>query len=217
VSVPGRPLPSRLYAIADADVAAAAGWDVPDLVDTFLQAGARFIQIRAKSTPGGQLLAWVDRVAALAGDAWIIVNDRVDVALVAGTRHVHLGQDDLPVRDARLMLGADAVIGLSTHTPDQIARACALPVDYIAVGPVFGTHTKDTGYTPVGLALVAEARRQADASGARPVVAIGGITLDTARATIEAGAGAVVVISDLLRGGNPAGRVRAYLSALDEV
>ncbi len=216
MSVPGRPLPSRLYAIADADVAAAAGWDVPDLVDTFLQAGARFIQIRAKSTPGGQLLAWVDRVARLAGDAWIIVNDRVDVALVAGTRHVHLGQDDLPVHDARLMLGADAVIGLSTHTPDQIARACTLPVDYIAVGPVFGTHTKDTGYAPVGLALVADARRRADAADARPVVAIGGITLDTARATIEAGASAVVVISDLLRGGHPGARVRAYLSALDE-
>ena len=217
MSTRARPLPSRLYAIADADVAAAAGWAVPDLVDAFLQAGARFIQIRAKSTPGGELLAWVDHAVGRASDAWIIVNDRVDVALVAGSRHVHLGQDDLPVADARRILGADAVIGLSTHTPDQIARACALPVDYIAVGPVFGTHTKETGYAPVGLSLVSEAQRQADGADARPVVAIGGITLDTAPAVMDAGASAVVVISDLLRGGDPGARVRAYLSALGEM
>ena len=103
------------------------------------------------------------------------------------------------------------------HTPDQIARACALPVDYIAVGPVFGTHTKETGYAPVGLSLVSEAQRQADGADARPVVAIGGITLDTAPAVMDAGASAVVVISDLLRGGDPGARVRAYLSALGEM
>ena len=144
---------------------------------------------------GQDLLAWTDAIAARIGDrGWLIVNDRVDVALAAGTRHVHVGQDDLPVTEARALLGPDAVIGLSTHTPAQIAAACGLPLDYLAVGPVYGTHTKATGYEAVGHALVGEGRRRAAVAGL-PVVAIGGITLDRAAAVIEAGADAVVVIS----------------------
>lgn len=211
-----RLLPSRLYAIVDADVAAQAGWSVPDLADAYLQAGVRFLQLRGKDAPGRDLLAWTEAVAARAGEAaWVIVNDRVDVALAAGTRHVHVGQDDLPVGAARAVLGEAAVIGLSTHTPEQIAQACRLPLDYLAVGPVFGTHTKVTGYEAVGLALVDEARRQGGAVGL-PVVAIGGITLERAAAVIEAGADAVVVISDLLSTGAPEARARAFLQALGE-
>lgn len=211
-----RLLPSRLYAIADADVASRAGWRVPDLADAYLQAGVRLLQLRAKEAAARDLLAWTEAIAALAGDAWVIVNDRVDVALAAGTRHVHLGQDDLPIADARSLLGPDAVIGLSTHTTEQIDLACAQPVDYIAVGPVYGTQTKATGYAPVGTALVAEARRRIDAGGGRPLVAIGGITLASAVEVIAAGADAVVVVSDLLGKGPPAARVRAYLQALGE-
>jgi thiamine-phosphate pyrophosphorylase len=211
-----RALPSKLYAIADAEVAARHGWCVPDLADVYLQAGVRFLQIRAKHAAARDLLAWTEEIARRAGDAWVIVNDRVDVALVAGTRHVHLGQDDLPVGDARTILGSDAVIGLSTHTPAQIDEACRLALDYIAVGPVFGTHTKDTGYAPIGTSLVAEARRRADAAGGRPLVAIGGITLETADGVLAAGADAVVVISDLLANGNPGARARAFLRSLGE-
>jgi thiamine-phosphate pyrophosphorylase len=211
-----RPLPSRLYAIADADMAARAGWQVPDLADLYLQAGVRLLQLRAKDAAARDLLAWTEAIARIAGDAWVIVNDRVDVALVAGTRHVHLGQDDLPTADARALLGPGAVIGLSTHTPEQVDLACRQPVDYIAVGPVYGTQTKATGYAPVGTALVGEARRRTEAAGGRPLVAIGGITLDTAVEVVAAGADAVVVISDLLREGQPAARVRAYLAALGE-
>lgn len=211
-----RLLPSRLYAIADADVASRAGWRVPDLADAYLQAGVRLLQLRAKEAAARDLLAWTEAIAALAGDAWVIVNDRVDVALAAGTRHVHLGQDDLPIADARSLLGPDAVIGLSTHTTEQIDLACAQPVDYIAVGPVYGTQTKATGYAPVGTALVAEARRRIDTGGGRPLVAIGGITLASAVEVIAAGADAVVVVSDLLGKGPPAARVRAYLQALGE-
>lgn len=109
------------------------------------------------------------------------------------------------------MLGPNAIIGYSTHTVAQIDAALLEPVTYIAVGPVFGTRTKDTGYHAVGLALVGEASRRA---GAVPVVAIGGITLETARQVIAAGAASVAIISDLLTGGDPAARVRAYLEGL---
>jgi thiamine-phosphate pyrophosphorylase len=211
-----RPLPSRLYAIVDADVSARSGWRVPDLADAYLQAGVRFLQVRAKDVAARDLLAWTEAIASRAGEAWVIVNDRVDVALVAATRRVHLGQQDLPVPAARELLGPDAVIGLSTHTTGQIEDACALPLDYLAVGPIFGTQTKATGYAPVGTSLLRQARRQTDAAGGRPLVAIGGITLDRVAEVIEAGADAVVVISDLLTDGMPGVRARAFLRALGE-
>ncbi len=209
-------LPSRLYAIADADVAARAGWRVPDLADAYLQAGVRVLQVRAKGAPDRDVLAWVEAIALCAGEAWVIVNDRIDIALVAGVSRVHLGQDDLPVPEARALLGPDAVVGLSTHSVAQVEAAAGQPLDYVAVGPVFGTRTKATGYEPVGTSLVTEARRRLDARGTLPLVAIGGITLDTAADVMAAGADAVVVISDLLAGGAPGPRVRAYLRALGE-
>ncbi len=190
---------------------------MPDLADAYLQAGVRFLQLRAKDAPARDVLAWTDAIASRAGaDALVIVNDRVDIALAAGTRHVHLGQDDLPVEEARRLLGEAAVIGTSTHTAAQVADACRCGADYIAVGPVFGTQTKDTGYVPVGLTLVRQAREQAAALGGRPIVAIGGITVASAAEVIEAGADAVVVISDLLVGGGPPARVREFLRVLGE-
>lgn len=213
---PGRVLPSKLYAIVDADVATSAGWRVPDLADAYLQAGVRLLQVRAKHASARDVLAWTEAIARVAGEAWVIVNDRVDIAMVAGTRHVHLGQDDLPVTEARTLLGPDAVIGLSTHTPDQADAACALPLDYVAVGPVFGTRTKATGYEAVGLAGVRQAHAAAHTTGV-PVVAIGGITLDTAPDVIAAGASAVAVITDLLYGANPGARARAYVQRLSRV
>jgi thiamine-phosphate pyrophosphorylase len=99
------------------------------------------------------------------------------------------------------------VIGYSTHTIDQIEQASTEDITYLAVGPVFGTRTKDTGYEAVGVSLVREAVRR---SRGRPVVAIGGITLDTAAAVWEAGAASVAVISDLLSGGSPSARVASY-------
>ncbi|AMY10931.1 Thiamine-phosphate synthase [Luteitalea pratensis] len=211
-----RPLPSRLYAIVDADVASRAGWHVPDLADAYLQAGVRFLQVRAKDAPARDVLAWTEAIARRAGEAWVIVNDRVDIAIVAGTRHVHLGQDDLPVSDARALLGPDAVIGLSTHTPAQVDAACALPIDYLAVGPVFSTQTKATGYEAVGLAGVRRAHAAAQVARV-PVVAIGGITLDTASDVIAAGASSVAVITDLLREGTPGARVRAFVERLSRI
>ena len=110
----------------------------------------------------------------------------------------------------RALLDEQAIVGFSTHTTPQIASAIKTTATYIAVGPVFGTTTKDTGYTAVGLDLVRAARRATN----RPVVAIGGVTLDNAAAAVEAGATMVAVISDLLVGGNPTERVRRYRDVL---
>jgi thiamine-phosphate pyrophosphorylase len=145
----------------------------------------------------------------------VIVNDRADLARMAGATGVHVGQDDVSAADARALLGERAMIGCSTHTAAQVEAALPQPVDYIAVGPVFGTQSKDTGYKAVGLELVTAAARLA--AGGRPVVAIGGVTLENAPSAMAAGASAVAVISDLLTGGTPTARVAAYLRAIRQV
>ena len=143
--------------------------------------------------------------------AQIVVNDRIDVARLAGAAGVHLGQEDLPPALARDILGADAIVGYSTHSTAQAAAALTEPVSYVAVGPIFGTQTKNTGYDAVGLDLV---RAVVDQAGETPVVAIGGITLDSAASVLEAGARSVAVIGDLLAGSDPGARVAAYLRVL---
>jgi thiamine-phosphate pyrophosphorylase len=203
----------RLYAIVDEQVAAQHGWAVPDLARAYLAAGVRLLQVRVKQAGSGTLLVWVDAIVAAArpAGAIVVVNDRADVMRLAGASGVHVGQDDLPVELVRRLVGEEALVGLSTHTVEQIEAAARLPISYLAVGPVFDTATKDTGYRAVGLDLVREAVRRARG---RPVVAIGGITLDRAAAVLEAGAASVAVISDLMTGGDPERRARAWLSAL---
>jgi thiamine-phosphate pyrophosphorylase len=148
---------------------------------------------------------------AVSSKAIVIVNDRIDLALMATAIGAHLGQDDVSPRRARELLGGDAVIGLSTHTEAQVKAAILEPVTYIAVGPVFATRTKDTGYDAVGLDFVSTAARVA---GALPVVAIGGITLQNARSVIDAGATSVAVIGDLLATSDPRGRTHAFVQTL---
>lgn len=210
-------LPAPLYAIVDAGACAAAGYEVVDFARLLLDEGVRFLQLRGKDVGSRDLLRWSDQLArhldAVPG-ARLVVNDRVDVALAAGLPHVHVGQDDLAPHDARTLVGPAGTIGLSTHTPAQIAAACAAPIDYLAVGPVYGTPTKATGHHPVGLDLVRHAAGQARLAGRLPVVAIGGITAERAAAVIEAGADAVAVIGGLLAGGHPVAAVRRYRHAL---
>jgi thiamine-phosphate pyrophosphorylase len=205
-------LHSPLHAIVDVDVAARAGWTPAALARAYLDGGARIIQLRAKRTPSGPLMDLCDALVELArsGDAAIIVNDRADLARMCRAAGVHVGQDDLSPRHARSIVGDAAVVGVSTHTVPQIDAAATEPVSYIAVGPVFGTRTKDTGYSAVGLPLVTQAVRRARG---RPVVAIGGVTLDNAVLALDAGAAAVAVITDLLAG-PPDARVRTYLATL---
>jgi len=144
--------------------------------------------------------------------ASVIVNDRADLAAMAKAAGVHVGQDDLAPDEARHLVGPDRIVGFSTHTIPQIEAAIREPISYLAVGPIFGTTTKETGYSAVGLALVSTAARLA---GSIPVVAIGGITIDTAESVLQAGAASVAVIGDLLAQGNPQGRVAAYLQRLE--
>lgn len=139
------------------------------------------------------------------------MNDRVDLAAMSGAAGAHVGQDDLAPSAARRLLGPGAIVGYSTHTAAQITAAAGEPVTYLAIGPVFGTRTKATGYEPVGLKMVTDAARLA---GDVPVVAIGGITLNTAPEVLAAGASGVAVISDLLAGGNPRERIAAYRRVL---
>lgn len=201
-----------LYAIADDDAARAAGWPVDDLAIEYLSAGVRLLQLRSKRHGSGELLRLIDRVVARAREveATLIVNDRVDLMLLAGASGVHVGQTDLPPSAVRSLVGPDPIVGFSTHTTEQVDLAVTLPISYLAVGPVFATGSKDTGYAPVGLELVRYAREKTTG----PIVAIGGISLDRAPDALEAGADCVAVIADLLGAGPPAGRVAEYLAVL---
>ena len=194
-----------------------SGWTVPALADAYLAGGARFIQIRSKHAASGLFLGMCEDVVTRAhkAGAMVVVNDRADIAKLCAADGVHVGQDDLDPASVRRILGGAAIVGVSTHSPDQVRAASALAVDYIAVGPIFGTSTKETGYRAVGTTFVSEAARILEhARCTKPIVAIGGITLERAPAVIRAGAAAVAVISDLLSTGNPEARVKEYLRAL---
>lgn len=204
-----------LYAIVDVECAARAGWPPRDLAAAYLRGGARLLQLRAKTLPSGELAGLAAEVTELAHRAGsvLIVNDRADVARLAGADGVHVGQRDLPPEAVRSIVGEAAVVGLSTRTPAEIDAALAAPISYVAVGPVFGSTTKEGRAQPVGLDRVRYAAGRAAARGL-PVVAIGGITLERAREVLAAGAASVAVIADLLTAGDPEARVRAYVADL---
>ncbi len=207
-----------LYTVVDADAAQTHGWTVLDLARACFDGGARCLQLRAKARSTRWTLDTADALVALAAShsATVIINDRADVARLSGASGVHVGQDDLSPDEARMVAGAEVCIGLSTHTRAQVDAAVEATIDYLAVGPVYGTITKDTGYSPVGLDLVryAAGRAAVRAGGLLPVVAIGGVTLERAAEIIAAGASSVAVISDLLAAGDPASRVRAFVERL---
>lgn len=214
--MPNRPDLPRLYAILDADVLAARALDPLSLLDVWLAAGVRLVQLRAKTLGGGAFLELARDMAARARAAGgiLIVNDRPDLARMAGASGVHVGQDDLGPADVRAIVGPEAIVGISTHTAEQVGQALQLPVDYLAIGPVFATRTKgQTSDVPVGLTGVRGASERARSAGL-PLVAIGGIDLAAAPGVLAAGASSVAVISDLLAG-DPAARIRAWQEALD--
>jgi thiamine-phosphate pyrophosphorylase len=213
----GRFVPHPLYVICDAELCERSGWSVPDFVSACLDGGARLFQLRAKRASGSQLLDLADRLVALTAPVagQVIVNDRADIARMASAAGVHVGQEDLTPAGVRHVAGAAAVVGLSTHTADQVTRGLTPEVSYLAIGPVFETVTKATGYTAVGLDGVRMATALTHGRHV-PVVAIGGITLERAPSVLNAGARSVAVISDLLATGDPVRRVREYLDRLVE-
>jgi thiamine-phosphate pyrophosphorylase len=177
--------------------------------------GATLVQLREKHLSPREFYLEASAALRVAREAGVrvIINDRVDIAIALKADGVHLGQDDLQPEAARRLLGPSGIIGFSTHNLEQAREAARLPVDYIAIGPVYATSSKENPDPVVGLE---ELRRIRQAIGPIPLVAIGGITRENARAALTAGADAVACISDLLaHAAQIEGRTREFISALE--
>jgi thiamine-phosphate pyrophosphorylase len=198
-----------LYVILDAALLPS---DPIEFVKKLMGAGARLFQYRNKTAPARELLqaAQAFNVTVRQEGGTFLVNDRPDIARLAGASGVHVGQEDLDLAAARSIVGPDALAGISTHSLPQFSEAARTDADYIAVGPVFATQSKANPDPVVGLELIREARKLTN----KPIVAIGGITLERAADVIRAGASSVAVISDILAARHPAARVRKYLEIL---
>lgn len=190
----------HLYAINDRATLDARGVTVAEFAQTLAEAGVRLMQYRDKQNAPAEVLAAAAAItAAFAGrDALLVMNDRADLAALAGWNAVHVGQGDLAVDDVRRVLGPQGIVGVSTHTDEQVLAADATDASYIAIGPVFSTTTKLDAEQPVGL----EGVRRARALTRKPLVAIGGITRGNARSVLDAGADSVAVISGLFMPGH---------------
>ena len=205
--------PPKLYPVTDRRL---SGLSHAEQVARLCEGGARVVQLREKQLSPREFYREAEealRVARGRG-AKLIINDRADIALALGADGVHLGQDDMPPEAARALLGVGAIIGFSTHDVEQAAAAARLPVDYIAIGPVFATSSKENPDPTVGLEGVARVR---EAVGRVPLVAIGGINAENAPPVLDAGADSVAVIGALLAGGDPAEitrRTRNFLARL---
>lgn len=173
-----------------------------DVVEIGLAGGVRVFQLRVKTPHTGEFYQLASRLAAAIrrGNGCLIVNDRVDVALAAGADGVHLGQEDLPLSDARAVAGSRLIIGISTHTLEQAVEAEAGGADYIGYGPIFPTASKPNPDAVVSLEGLREARRRVQL----PIVAIGGITAQNIRGVLAAGIDCVAVISAVLSVPDPA-------------
>lgn len=184
----------KLYAITDRSI---SGLSHSEQVRRLCDGGATFIQIREKLLSPREFFREAENALGVARTrgARVIINDRVDIAFSLKADGVHLGQDDLPVRAARELLGDDVIIGISAHNLDQVTSAMKMPVDYIAIGPIFSTSTKAHSDPLVGLAGLSQIRK---AVGSVPLVAIGGITMENAVSVISAGADAIAAIAVLL-------------------
>lgn len=186
----------KLYPITDARL---SGLSHAGQVARLCEGGARFVQLREKHLAPREFYREAEGAVRVAHEwgARLLINDRADIALAVGADGVHLGQDDLPPEAARELLGERAIIGFSTHTVEQAREAARLPVDYIAIGPIFATSSKDNPETVVGLDGL---RRVRAAMGSLPLVAIGGLTRENARAALDAGADTIALISALVAG-----------------
>jgi thiamine-phosphate diphosphorylase len=198
-----------LYAIVDP---LDTGRDPVELAAALLAGGARVLQLRLKGSDARRLLevARAVRLHTRRAGALLIVNDRADVARAAEADGVHLGQDDLPVAAARAILSPGAIVGLSTHDIPQARAGLAAGADYLGVGPIFPTASKADALTARGLDLVGAVR----AVTPLPLVAIGGITADTAPAVRQAGADAIAMIAGLVRAPDVGARVRDVMARL---
>lgn len=184
----------KIYPITDRGI---SGISHAEQVEKLIQGGATLIQLREKNLSPRDFCESAATAIAIARPCGvrIIINDRVDIALAVKADGVHLGQDDLPPEEARRILGPDSIIGFSTHSLDQAAAALRLAVDYVAIGPVFPTRTKENPANIVGIEGVSAVKK---AVGDFPLVAIGGINSSNVRAVLNAGADSAALISGLL-------------------
>lgn len=188
-----------LYVVTDSDLS--RGRTDAEVARLAYEGGADAVQLRMKHTDGGEMLAQAREIARIAEsmDKFFFVNDRVDVAMVSGADGVHLGQSDIPVEDARRLMGDDAIIGVSVQTVEQAVRAVEGGADYLGVGSVFTTKTKPDAVQGLGLGPVFEIRHAVDV----PVVAIGGINRGNIQDVIRAGADAAAVVSAVVAQEDP--------------
>lgn len=199
----------RLYAIVDP---LDTGRDPVALAAAMLAGGARLLQLRLKDAPAREVYRVGCRVRELthAAGALLVMNDRPDLAMAVGADAVHLGQDDLPVPATRRVLPSSLGIGVSTHDPGEIEAAVATTPDYLAVGPVFATRSKARALPARGFDLV----RLARGAWTGPLVAIGGITAESAAPVRAAGADAVAMIAALVRAPDVAAATRRVVAVL---
>jgi len=189
---------ARLYAILDSGYCPPAHW--PHMAQELLSGGAQVVQVRAKFASPLQVIEWSLPIFPICERFGmpLIINDHPRAVRIVGAAGCHVGQDDLSVAEARRLAGPDAIIGKSTHSPDQALSAVREGADYIGVGPVFATPTKPT-YAPTGLELV----RFAASHITLPFFCIGGIKLENLDSVIQAGASRVVIVSGLLKSSFP--------------
>lgn len=188
--------PPRLYPIlVPSRIGSGTLAEICEFALELVAGGATLLQLREKQASAKEFLRLTRELRrVLPADVRLILNDRADLALASGADGVHIGQDDIPPEAGRQIIGPDGILGISTHNPSQIAAAARTSADYVAIGPVFATHSKDNPDPLVGL----EGVRQARALTEKPLVAIGGITVKNCQSVIEAGAQSVAVISELL-------------------
>lgn len=184
----------RIYSITDARL---SGLSHAEQTKRLIAGGATLIQLREKHASPREFYesALAAIIVAREYDVKVIINDRVDIAMAIKAAGVHLGQDDMPPEKARAALGAEAIIGFSTHTIEQVVAAVTLPLDYIAFGPIFGTTTKTGPDAVVGLEGLKQAR---EAAGNLPLVAIGGIDESSISAVFAAGADSAAMIGAIV-------------------
>jgi thiamine-phosphate pyrophosphorylase len=184
-----------VYPILDTQALASKGCDPEMAAEAWIEGGAGILQFRHKMTWTRPVFEQAERIAGscLKSGVMFVVNDRADMAMLLASG-LHVGQEDLPPGDARRLLGPTAVVGFSTHNINQLDAAVTEPVDYVALGPIFCTASKQNPDPVVGL----EGLRQCRAICERPLVAIGGVTRDTARGVLAAGADSIAVIGDLI-------------------
>ena len=201
----------RVYPLTDVQM---SGLSHAQQVQLLSAGGATLVQLREKEMPAGEFYEHAKAAVEVArrSGVTLIVNDRVDIALAANAHGVHLGQDDMPPDAARKLLGDEAIVGYSTHNIEQATKALSLPIDYLAIGPIFATSTKSDTSPVLGLDGLRAVR---NAIGAVPLVAIGGISVANAREVIEAGADSVALISALFSDQrNISQTIRALIHAL---